>query len=101
MFPATAGHLAETGLESPLQTSPTAAFELPGYGYGGPSGRHSKGGVIKPTVVCKEKGPCTGKKLTCPAKCFSSYNRYGKNFGSGDNGGGCTMDCKNKCVAYC
>lgn len=72
-----------------------------GAGYGGPSGGYSKGGVIRPTVVCKEKGPCYKKKVTCPAKCFTSYSRSGKNFGGGGGGGGCTIDCKKNCVAYC
>ncbi|KVH89590.1 glycine-rich protein 5-like [Cynara cardunculus var. scolymus] len=71
-----------------------------GSGYGGPKGGHSKSGVIRPTVVCKDKGPCYKKKLTCPAKCFTSYSRSGKGYGGGGGGGGCTMDCK-KCVAYC
>ena len=30
-----------------------------GAGYGGPSGGYAKGGTIRPTVVCKEKGPAT------------------------------------------
>ncbi|XVF87556.1 hypothetical protein PTKIN_Ptkin18bG0129900 [Pterospermum kingtungense] len=72
-----------------------------GAGFGGPSGGHSKGGVIRPTVVCKDKGPCYNKTLTCPAKCFTSFSRSGKGYGSGGGGGGCTMDCKKKCVAYC
>lgn len=72
-----------------------------GAGYGGPTGGYSKGGVIRPTVVCKEKGPCYKKKLTCPAKCFSSFSKSGKNYGAGGGGGGCTMDCKKKCIAYC
>ena len=72
-----------------------------GAGYGGPSGGYSKGGVTRPTVVCKEKGPCYNKKLICPAKCFTSFSRSGKGYGSGGGGGGCTMDCKKKCVAYC
>ncbi|KAJ7968485.1 Glycine-rich protein [Quillaja saponaria] len=72
-----------------------------GYGFGGPNGGYSKGGVTRPTVVCKEKGPCYQKKLTCPAKCFTSYSRAGKGYGGGGGGGGCTMDCKKKCVAYC
>ncbi|KAJ8761439.1 hypothetical protein K2173_001570 [Erythroxylum novogranatense] len=72
-----------------------------GVGYGSPSGGYSRGGVIRPTVVCKEKGPCYNKKLTCPAKCFTSYSRSGKGYGAGGGGGGCTMDCKKKCVAYC
>ncbi|KAI4371070.1 hypothetical protein MLD38_019344 [Melastoma candidum] len=72
-----------------------------GFGFGGPSGGYSKGGVIRPTVVCKQKGPCYKKKLTCPAKCFTSYSRSGKGYGAGGGGGGCTMDCEKKCVAYC
>ncbi|KAJ4975871.1 hypothetical protein NE237_000977 [Protea cynaroides] len=72
-----------------------------GAGYGGPGGGYSKGGVIRPTVVCKEHGPCYKKKLTCPTKCFTSYSHSGKNYGSGGGGGGCTIDCKKKCTAYC
>lgn len=72
-----------------------------GGGYGGPSGGFGKGGVVRPTVTCKEKGPCNGKKLRCPAKCFSSFSRSGKGYGGGGGGGGCTMDCKKKCIAYC
>nr|XP_043621818.1 glycine-rich RNA-binding protein 1-like [Erigeron canadensis] len=71
-----------------------------GSGYGGPKGGHSKSGVVKPSVVCKDKGPCYKKKLTCPSKCFTAYSRSGKGYGGGGGGGGCTMDCK-KCVAYC
>lgn len=72
-----------------------------GAGYGGPKGGYSRGGVITPTVVCKERGPCYMKKLTCPRKCFTSYSRSGKGYGAGGGGGGCTMDCKKKCIAYC
>ncbi|CAF2130578.1 hypothetical protein BRARA_K01837 [Brassica rapa] len=72
-----------------------------GGGYGGPSGGYGKGGVVRPTVTCKEKGPCNGKKLRCPARCFSSFSRSGKGYGGGGGGGGCTMDCKKKCIAYC
>ncbi|KAF8029868.1 hypothetical protein BT93_E2324 [Corymbia citriodora subsp. variegata] len=72
-----------------------------GAGYGGPGGGYSKGGVIRPTVVCKEKGPCYKKKLTCPAKCFTSFSHSGQGYGGGGGGGGCTMDCKKKCIAYC
>lgn len=72
-----------------------------GGGYGGPNGGYAKGGVVRPTVVCQEKGPCYQKKLTCPAKCFTSYSRAGKGYGGGGGGGGCTMDCKKNCVAYC
>ncbi|XP_042494037.1 glycine-rich cell wall structural protein 1.8-like [Macadamia integrifolia] len=72
-----------------------------GAGYGGPGGGYSKGGVIRPTVVCKERGPCYKKTVTCPAKCFTSYSRSGKNYGAGSGGGGCTIDCTKKCTAYC
>ncbi|XP_043693830.1 keratin, type II cytoskeletal 2 epidermal-like [Telopea speciosissima] len=72
-----------------------------GSGYGGPGGGYSKGGVIRPTVVCKERGPCYKKKVTCPAKCFTSYSRSGRNYGAGGGGGRCTIDCKKKCIAYC
>ncbi|CAG7898036.1 unnamed protein product, partial [Brassica rapa] len=72
-----------------------------GGGYGGPSGGFGKGGVVRPTVTCRVKGPCNGKKLRCPAKCFSSFSRSGKGYGGGGGGGGCTMDCKKKCIAYC
>ncbi|GAV77543.1 hypothetical protein CFOL_v3_21014 [Cephalotus follicularis] len=72
-----------------------------GSGYGGPTGGYSKGGVVRPTTVCKEKGPCYMKKLACPTKCFTSYSSSGKGYGGGGGGGGCTMDCKKKCVAYC
>ncbi|KAH1056132.1 hypothetical protein J1N35_034197 [Gossypium stocksii] len=72
-----------------------------GGGFGGPSGSFSKGGIVRPSVVCKEKGPCYNKKLTCPAKCFTSFSRSGKGYGVGGGGGGCSMDCKEKCVAYC
>ncbi|KAK4770766.1 hypothetical protein SAY87_031298 [Trapa incisa] len=90
---------------------PGGGFGIPGFGsgwaggygggYGGPNGGYSKGGIIRPTVVCKERGPCYNKKLTCPAKCFTSFSRSGKGYGGGGGGGGCTMDCKKKCIAYC
>ncbi|KAJ9136219.1 hypothetical protein P3X46_033318 [Hevea brasiliensis] len=72
-----------------------------GAGFGGPNGGFSKGGIIRPTVVCKERGPCYKKKLTCPAKCFTTYSRSGKGYGAGGGSGSCTMDCKKKCIAYC
>ncbi|GMH30333.1 hypothetical protein Nepgr_032176 [Nepenthes gracilis] len=72
-----------------------------GAGYGGPTGGHSKGGIVRSSVVCKEKGPCYLKKLTCPAKCFTSFSSSGKGYGGGGGGGGCTVDCKKKCTAYC
>lgn len=94
---------------------PGGGFNIPGFGngfgngigggygsgYGGPNGGHSKNGIVRPTVVCKDKGPCYQKKLTCPAKCFSSFSRSGKGYGGGGGGGGCTIDCKKKCSAYC
>ncbi len=91
--------------------TPGGGFNIPGFGnglgggygagYGGQNGGYSKGGIIRPTVVCKDKGPCYNKKLTCPAKCFTSYSNAGSGYGGGGGGGGCTMDCKKKCVAYC
>ncbi|XP_013606605.1 PREDICTED: LOW QUALITY PROTEIN: keratin, type I cytoskeletal 9 [Brassica oleracea var. oleracea] len=94
---------------------PGTGFGLPGFtgkdwgnigggyggGYGGPTGGYSKGGVVRPTVVRKEKGHCYMKKLRCPAKCFKSFSRSGKGYAGGGGGGGCTIDCKKKCVAYC
>ncbi|XP_074573816.1 uncharacterized protein LOC141830230 [Curcuma longa] len=82
-------------------------FNIPGMGggwgagYGGPSGGYSRGGVVRPSVVCSDRGPCYKKRLTCPAKCFSSYSHSGKGYGGGGGGGGCTIDCKKRCVAYC
>lgn len=85
---------------------PGGGFSIPGLGggygggYGGPNGGYSRNGVIRPTVVCKDRGPCYQKKVTCPAKCFSSFSHAGKG-GGGGGGGGCTIDCKKKCTAYC
>lgn len=72
-----------------------------GGGYGGPSGGSGSGGVVRPVVTCKIKGPCYGKKLRCPAKCFTSWSRSGKGYGVGGGGGGCNMDCKKKCTTSC
>ncbi|KAG6471078.1 neuropeptide-like protein 32 [Zingiber officinale] len=72
-----------------------------GGGYGGPGGGYARDGVVAPSVVCADRGPCYKKKLTCPAKCFTSYSYSGKGYGGGGGGGGCTMDCKKNCVAYC
>lgn len=88
---------------------PGGGFNIPGLGgggvygggFGGPKGGFGKSGVIRSNVVCKEKGPCLGKKLICPAKCYKSYSSAGKGYGFGGAAGGCTMDCKKKCVAYC
>ncbi|KAL6637591.1 hypothetical protein ACP70R_025163 [Stipagrostis hirtigluma subsp. patula] len=72
-----------------------------GGGYGAPAGGYARGGVVAPTTVCSEKGPCYRKRVTCPKKCFSSYSGAGKGYGGGGGGGGCTVDCKVKCTAYC
>lgn len=72
-----------------------------GAGFGGPDGGYSKNGEIRQSLVCKEKGPCYGKNVTCPARCFTSFSRSGQNFGAGGGGGGCTVDCKKKCIASC
>ncbi|KAI7979100.1 hypothetical protein LOK49_Contig513G00003 [Camellia lanceoleosa] len=63
-----------------------------GAGYGTPTGGYSKGEIVRPTVVCKGKGPCYNKKLLCPAKCFTSYSHSGKNYGGGGAGSGCIID---------
>ncbi|THU48103.1 hypothetical protein C4D60_Mb09t22690 [Musa balbisiana] len=87
---------------------PGGGFNMPGgfgggwgAGYGGPGGGYGHDGVVLPSVVCSDKGPCYKKKLTCPASCFTSYSHYGKGYGGGGGGGGCTIDCKKHCVAYC
>uniref|UniRef100_A0A8N4EWP8 Twist-related protein 1-like n=1 Tax=Elaeis guineensis var. tenera TaxID=51953 RepID=A0A8N4EWP8_ELAGV len=72
-----------------------------GYGVGGPAGGSGGHGVVPPSMVCSEKGPCYKKKLTCPSKCFTSFTSSGKGYGGGGGGGGCTFDCKKNCVAYC
>ncbi|KAL5206374.1 hypothetical protein ABZP36_034583 [Zizania latifolia] len=72
-----------------------------GSGYGGPAGGYAHGGVEVPTVVCSDKGPCYGKKVACPKKCFWSYSRSGNGYGAGGGGGSCTIDCKAKCTATC
>ncbi|CBI25026.3 unnamed protein product, partial [Vitis vinifera] len=76
-------------------------FVLSIVGETSPSGGYAKGGTIRPTRVCKEKGPYYQKKLTCPAKCFTYYSRSGKNYGASGGGDGCTIDCRKKCTAYC
>ena len=72
-----------------------------GAGYGSPNGGSSGNGVTRSSVVCKEKGPCYQKKVTCPAKCFYSYSGAGKGYGGGGGGGGCSIDCKKTCTATC
>ncbi|KAJ8506703.1 hypothetical protein OPV22_007589 [Ensete ventricosum] len=72
-----------------------------GAGFGGPSGGYARGGVVRPSVVCSEKGPCYKKRVTCPDRCFTSFSRSGKGYGGGGGGGGCTIDCEKRCVASC
>ncbi|CAN8240888.1 unnamed protein product [Cochlearia groenlandica] len=85
-------------------TEPGTGFSLPGFSGkdwgnigGGYGGGYSKESVVRQLLVCKEKNHCYMKKLTCPAKCFKYFSRSGKGYG----GGGCIIDCKKKCVAYC
>ncbi|XP_062188527.1 cold shock domain-containing protein 4-like [Phragmites australis] len=70
-----------------------------GWGEGGPGYRRSA--VVPPSTVCAEKGPCHGKRLTCPAKCFSSFSYKDKHGSGGGGGGGCSFDCTKHCVASC
>ncbi|RRT76100.1 hypothetical protein B296_00004575 [Ensete ventricosum] len=99
--------IPEFGADPGGYFGPGSGFNIPGFGggwgagYGGPTGGYSRRGVVRPLVVCSEKGPCYKKRLTCPAKCFSSFSHSGKGYGSGGGGGGCTIDCKKRCVAYC
>jgi len=74
---------------------------LPPGGYYGGGGGYAHGGVEVPTVVCQEKGPCYGKKVACPKRCFWSYSRSGNGYGAGGGGGSCTVDCRAKCTATC
>uniref|UniRef100_A0A0E0MQ01 Uncharacterized protein n=1 Tax=Oryza punctata TaxID=4537 RepID=A0A0E0MQ01_ORYPU len=67
-----------------------------GAGYGS-----SPGGAEVPTMVCSDKGPCYGKKLSCPKKCFFSFSRSGNGYAAGGGGGGCSFDCTTKCAATC
>ncbi|EPS71825.1 hypothetical protein M569_02931 [Genlisea aurea] len=83
---------------------PDPGFDIPGfgsgtgggygYGFGGPTGGHSKSGVFPTSVLCRDKGPCYKKRVTCPQRCFSSFAGAGKGYGYGGGGGGCTIDCK-------
>ncbi|XP_062190126.1 uncharacterized protein LOC133893170 [Phragmites australis] len=70
-----------------------------GWGAGVPGYR--RGAVVPPSTVCAEQGPCHGKRLTCPAKCFKSFSYGGKHGGGGGGGGGCSFDCSRRCVASC
>ena len=77
---------------------PGAGF-FGGWGEGGLGYR--RGAVVPPSTVCAEQGPCRGKRLTCPARCFRSFSYKGKNGGGGGGGGGCSFDCTTRCVATC
>ncbi|XP_039841242.1 uncharacterized protein LOC120701165 [Panicum virgatum] len=70
-------------------------------GYYGGGGGYAHGGVEVPAVACQEKGPCYGKKVACPKRCFWSYSRSGNGYGAGGGGGSCTVDCRAKCTATC
>jgi hypothetical protein len=98
-FPAPAGRQAGTyyGYGGPGNIG--GFYGAPGGGPGGWGAGY--GGVEVPTVVCQEKGPCYGKKVTCPKTCFWSYSRAGNGYGAGGGGGSCTVDCKNECTATC
>ncbi|RLN33081.1 eggshell protein 2A-like [Panicum miliaceum] len=62
---------------------------------------YRRGAPVPPSMVCAEQGPCRGKRLTCPARCFRSFSYKGKNGGGGGGGGGCSFDCASRCVATC
>lgn len=59
--------------------------------------------LVPPSTVCTEPGPCHGKRLTCPARCFRSYSYTSEDGGGGGGGGGggCSFDCTKRCEAYC
>jgi hypothetical protein len=59
--------------------------------------------LVRPSTVCTEPGPCHGKRLTCPARCFRSYSYTSEDGGGGGGGGGggCSFDCTKRCEAYC
>ncbi|CAN6202923.1 unnamed protein product [Urochloa humidicola] len=70
-----------------------------GWGEGGLG--YQRGAVVPPSVVCAEEGPCHGKRLTCPARCFRSYSYKSAHGGGGGGGGGCSFDCTTRCAATC
>ncbi|XP_052138468.1 uncharacterized protein LOC127757084 [Oryza glaberrima] len=80
----------------------SAAAAAAGSGAGaGDVGGFGNGGAEAPSMVCSDKGPCNGKKLTCPKKCFVSFSRSGNGYAAGGGGGGCSFDCSTKCEATC
>ncbi|RCV09371.1 hypothetical protein SEVIR_2G026900v4 [Setaria viridis] len=78
---------------------PGAGGFFGGWGEGGRGYR--RGAVVPPSMVCAEQGPCRGKRLTCPARCFRSFSYKGAHGGGGGGGGGCSFDCTTRCVATC
>ncbi|CAN6170786.1 unnamed protein product [Urochloa humidicola] len=80
---------------------PGAGGFFGGWGEGGLGYR--RGAVVPPSVVCTEQGPCHGKRLTCPARCFRSYSYKSAHGGGGGGGGGggCSFDCTTRCAATC
>lgn len=70
-----------------------------GWGEGGLGYR--RGVVVPPSTVCPQDGPCRGKRLTCPPRCFRTFSYGGKNGGGGGGGGGCSFDCTERCAATC
>ena len=67
-----------------------------GWGEGGLGYR--RGAVVPPSTVCPQDGPCHGKRLTCPPRCFRTFSYGDKNVGGG---GGCSFDCTERCAATC
>lgn len=64
-------------------------------------GFHGNVNWMNPTRTCTMKGPCQGKKLTCPAECYKSSNVNKEGYRSSSKSGGCTFDCTKKCIASC
>ena len=103
---------AASAAVAPMPMAEAGMYQMPphyGYapyppapgGYYGGGGGYAHGGVEVPAVVCQEKGPCYGKKVACPKRCFWSYSRSGNGYGAGGGGGSCAVDCKAKCTATC
>ncbi|KAJ1287596.1 hypothetical protein BS78_02G021900 [Paspalum vaginatum] len=72
-----------------------------GWGEGGGGLGYRRGAVVPPSTVCPRDGPCRGKRLTCPARCFRTFSYRDKNGGGGGGGGGCSFDCTSRCAATC
>ncbi|WVZ61726.1 hypothetical protein U9M48_011555 [Paspalum notatum var. saurae] len=87
------------GGAGPGGAAPGGGFFGGGWGEGGLGYR--RGAVVPPSTVCAQDGPCRGKRLTCPARCFRTFSYRGKNGGGGGGGGGCSFDCTSRCAATC